>query len=61
MNTNFNGLWFNPTGIELESTVSVADALSTRSLIGHYFVEVQVYLVLLQTVTGRSSSFCMCQ
>ena len=34
MNTNFYSLWLTRPGIEPESTASVADALSTRPLIG---------------------------
>ena len=34
MNTNFYGLWFSPTENRTQLSVSVADALSTRPLIG---------------------------
>ena len=45
MNTNFYSLWFDPPGIEPESTASVADALSTRPLIGLNLVSIikQIY------------------
>ena len=34
MNTKFYSFWFDPTGNRTKSTVSVADALFTRPLIG---------------------------
>ena len=35
VNTNFYNLWFDPTGNQTRVYRSVADALSTRSLISH--------------------------
>ena len=53
-NSIFLSLWFDPIGIELESTISVENVPSTRSLIDPYMYEAFFY-----TFRNQNDFYCL--